>query len=546
MKKILILLLISFTCFVSCKRQEGVKRPKLVVGLVIDQMRWDYLYRFSNLYGNDGFKRLMRDGFTCQNTMVDYLPSFTAPGHSCIYTGSVPSINGIAGNNWVENQTGKGMYCVDDDAVTQVGDTSKSYSPRNLLTTTITDELRLATNFGSHTFGIAIKDRGAILPAGHTANGAYWYSDKSGSFVTSTYYDSAYRNPAWLQAFNKRKMADSLAALNWTLLYDPSVYTQSTQDKTSYEDAFKGENDPVFPHIIVKSERLNAIKVMPAGNTLTLAMARACIEGENLGQHKDPDFLAVSLSSPDYTGHQFAPNSMEIEDMYLRLDKEIADFIAYLDNTVGRGNYIFFLTADHAGAHNPNFLKDRKIPAGTSFNIADDLNAYLRDEFKTPEKLVTSVMNYQVFLNDTLLLGNKTFNRDEIKTHIRSWILNVMPKKYNTPVAYVVDMDDMDKTPVPEPIRKMMINGYHRNRSGCIQMILNPGWFESDHFAGMTHGSWNPYDSHIPLIWYGWNIPRGETHTVVNMTDITPTLAALLHIQMPNGCIGKPIVDIVK
>ncbi len=556
--RLLIILLIVVSSLItlsSCDhhRASSVSRPKLVVGLVIDQMRWDYLYRYYERYGNDGFKHLMNEGYNCQNTMVDYLPSFTGPGHSCIYTGSVPSIHGIAGNNWVDNHTERGWYCVDDDNVWLAGDATKapSYSPRNLLVTTITDELRLATNFRSRVYGIAIKDRGSILPAGHTANAAYWYNDKTGDFVTSTYYDSAYQNPAWLQAFNKRNLADSLTKLNWRLSEDPNTYTQSTADKTEYEDVFKAEADPVFPHnigMLGKTDRLGAIKTMPAGNTLTLEMARACIEGAQggkLGSGTDADFLAISLSSTDYAGHQFAPNAVELEDMYIKLDKEIASFLHYLDNTVGRDNYLLFLTADHGAAHNPKYLTDRKVPAGISFNLSADLNAYLRDAFKTDAKLVDTILNYQVYLNDTLLAANKSLNREEIKSGIRNWLLNIMPQKYRVPVSYVIDMENMDKTALPDPIRKMAANGYNSLRSGCMQIIFNPGWFESDRFTGTTHGNWNPYDTHIPLLWYGWHIPKGETHTITNMTDISATLAALLHIQMPNGCIGKPITELV-
>ncbi len=547
MKRYLLCFLVLIIGFSSCVRKPArVERPKLVVGLVIDQMRWDYLYRYYERYGNDGFKRLLRDGYNCQNTMVDYLPSFTGPGHSCIYTGSVPSIHGIAGNNWHDNQTRENVYCVDDKNVYIPGDTSKaaSYSPRNLLTTTITDELKLATNFRSKVYGVAIKDRGSILPAGHAANAAYWYNDKTGNFVTSTYYDTAYQNPAWLKAFNKRNMADSLAKLNWTLLDAPETYTQSTKDNNLYEDAFKGESEPVFPHkfsMMSKSDRLSAIKTIPAGNTLTLEMAKACMEGADMGHGEETDFMCVSLSSTDYAGHQFAPNAMELEDMYMRLDKELAEFLNYLDKHVGRGQYLLFLTADHGGAHNPQFLKDKNIPAGVAFNLTDDLNNYLKDVYKKDVKLVSTIMNYQVYLNDSLLAADKSLNREDLKQQIRNWLLNTMPPKYRIPVSYVMDMEDMGKAAVPEPIRSMAINGYNYARSGCLQIVFNPGWFESDHFAGTTHGNWNPYDAHIPLIWYGWHVPKGETNEVVNMTDISPTLAALLHIQMPNGCIGKPI-----
>jgi predicted AlkP superfamily pyrophosphatase or phosphodiesterase len=575
---IVLLIVVSFA---SCMQERPmIKRPKIVIGMVIDQMRWDYLYRFYELYGNEGFKRLMNEGYNCQNTMVNYLPSFTGPGHTCIYTGSVPSIHGIAANNWIDNKTGKEWYCVDDATVHLVGDATNtpSMSPNTLLTTTITDELRLATNLKSRVFGVAIKDRGSILPAGHLANAAYWYDDRSGNFTTSTYYPD--QNPKWLQAFNQKKGGDSLTRLGWKLLHNPQYYSLSTTDANNYESGFKGEKAPVFPHLfdtLPDAERYKALKSIPAGNTYSIMMAKACIEGENLGMGDATDFMALSLSSTDYAGHQFAPNSIEIEDMYLRLDNDIASFLKYLDMRYGAGNYLFFLTADHGGAHNATFLSDMDIPAGVPrAGMATDLNGYLKTQFGK-DSIVLGIDNYEVYFNNALFdKGNpqspsqqpesyktvrirgrhgryKTvkvksggvaeqaagLDRDKVKQSIIDW-LGKRPE-----IEYVIDMEHMDKTPVPEPIRTMAVNGYYKPRSGVIQIILNPGWYENNgKTTGMTHGSWNPYDAHIPLLWYGWNVPKGETHRVVNMTDISATLAALLDIQMPNGCIGVPIIEI--
>ena len=544
MKRYLILFLTLVVVYSSCvKKETGVKRPKLVVGLVIDQMRWDYLYRYSARYGNDGFKRLMRDGYNCQNTMLSYIPSFTAPGHSCIYTGSVPSIHGIAANDWIDNLSGKHVYCVDDSTVHLVGagdNISPSMSPRNLLTTTITDELRLSTNLASRVYGVAIKDRGSILPAGHLANGAYWYDDSTGNFCSSNYYPNA--SPQWLQNFNKRHLADSLVKQNWTTLYPVNTYSQSLTDANQYEKGFKGEKAPVFPHItdtLTGRDKYSAIRVMPAGNTLTLDVARACVDGEKLGHGSATDFLCVSLSSTDYAGHQFAPNSVEVEDMYLRLDKEIADFLSYLDATVGKGNYVFFLTADHGAAHNPQYLMDEDVPAGfLDKGIQTDLNTYLKGKYGK-DSLVANFTNYQLYLDEKLIAATQ-LDKDKIKETITDWF-------YKRPeIAYVIDLAHIDRTPLPEPIHTMVVNGYYQQRSGCMEVILNPGWYDGyGKTTGTTHGTWNPYDTHIPLLWYGWHVPKGETHTVVNMTDIAPTLAALLNIQMPNGCIGKPIKEVV-
>jgi predicted AlkP superfamily pyrophosphatase or phosphodiesterase len=524
------------------QRTAKVERPKLVVGIVIDQMRWDYLYRYYDLYRENGFKRLMNDGFNCQNTMINYLPSFTAPGHACIYTGSVPSIHGIAANDFVDNYSCTSTYCVDDRTVRRVleGDTGiVSMSPRNLLASTITDELRLATNFKSRVYGVAVKDRASIIPAGHLANGAYWFDDSTGNFQSSTYYKEA--SPSWLRAFNKRRTPDSLVAQNWNLLYPANQYDQSIVDNNIYEHALKGESAPVFPHnvsMLKGRERYEVIKKIPAGNTLTFQAAKACMEGTGLGKGSDPDFLCVSLSSSDYVGHQFAPNSIEVEDMYLRLDADLAAFLDYLDKSVGKGNYLLFLTADHGAAHNPQYLIDEKMPAGfLSTHIKDELNAYLKPMFNRDD-IVSYFINYQVYFNDTMI---RTTHRDREK--IKDAVITYFKTKPE--IGYVVDMENMSRAPLPELIHTMVVNGYCRGRSGAIEVIPNPGWFEGYGVAGTTHGTWHPYDTHIPLLWYGWHIPKGETHTVVNMTDIAPTLAALLHIQMPNGCIGKPVVEIV-
>lgn len=585
MKRTLILALILSLAFAGCIKKEQVNRPKVVVGLVIDQMRWDYLYRYYELYGNDGFKRLMNEGFNCQNTMISYLPSFTAPGHTCIYTGSVPALHGIAGNNWIDEK-GKAVYCVDDESSHLVLGNTKapSMSPKNLLTTTITDELRLATNQKSRVFGVAIKDRGSILPAGHLGNAAYFFNDSLGVFTTTSYYPTLFQNPNWLQKFNGRNIPDSLAKLNWKLLYPDNIYNQSSF-ASSYGKGFKGEKAPSFPHIIDTlglQDRLSAVKTMPAGNTMTFMMAEACMEGEGLGKGKYTDFLAVSLSSPDYAGHQFGPNSLEVEDMYLRLDKEIADFLKYMDAHYGKDNYLIFLTADHGAAHNAIYLKDMDVPAEVSNYAAKlyEINFYLREHFKdqlhgkkpgtdddededdnsnnnsnngedaqaapadSVINLVLGMPNYQVTLDNNLVEKLK-LDRQAVKDFIMDWL------RKQDGVSFVVDLEHMEKSPMPEPLKSMVVNGYYRKRSGCIQFILEPGWYDfgsaiSTVTTGTTHGTWNPYDTHIPLLWYGWNIHKGETNRVTSMTDISATLAALLHIQMPNGCVGSPIQELLK
>jgi predicted AlkP superfamily pyrophosphatase or phosphodiesterase len=532
---------------VATAASPDLPRPKLVVGLVVDQMRWDYLYRYYSRYGDAGFKRLLNEGFSCENTNVDYIPTVTAAGHTCIYTGSVPALHGIAGNDFIIQATGKSVYCTDDTTVQTVGSTSKAglMSPRNLLTTTVTDELRLATNFHSKVIGIALKDRGGILPAGHTANAAYWFDDASGNWITSTYYMK--QLPQWVQDFNAQKLPETYLKYDWNPIYPLDTYLLSSADDNKYEGAFKGMTAPTMP---VKTSslykgNLGMIRNTPYGNTMTLDLAVAAINGEQLGQGTYTDFLAVSLSSTDYIGHQFGINAVEIEDTYLRLDRDIAAFLTFMDAKIGKGNYTIFLTADHGAAHNPAFLLDNGIPAGVWDDAITlkDLNAFLMTKYKI-DGLVLSFNNYQVNFNYAVV---KYLHLDEdvLKNDCIAY-LQKLPY-----VAFAVDMQKAQTANVPDELRTRIVNGYSPERSGAIQIILKPGWFTGHGSGdkgptGTTHGTWNPYDSHIPLVFMGWGVQHGHTNKPTHMTDIAPTVAALLHIQAPNGSIGTPIFDVFK
>lgn len=546
MKKQFIAALALLCCAFSAQVHSETARPKLVVGIVIDQMRWDYLYRFSSRFGEGGFKRLMKEGFSCDNTQLNYIPTVTAIGHSSIYTGAVPSVHGIAGNDFYKD--GEKTYCTDDNTVTGVGSESKAgkMSPRNLLVTTIGDELKLATNFRSKVIGVSLKDRASILPAGHTSNAAYWFDDETGRFITSTYYMKSL--PEWVNDFNRKDVGRQLLMQDWNTLYPIETYTASTEDNTPFEKSLVRGEAPVLPlktSEIFRKSGYGIIRTTPYGNTLTFSMAKAALEGEKMGRNGSTDLLTVSLSSTDYIGHQFGTYAVETEDTYLRLDKDLADFLQTLDNTVGKGNYLVFLTADHAAAHNFTFMKAHQIPA-EGWVVPDTykaLNDHLQATFKSSRPLVKDLLNYQVF-----------FDRQAVKDEGLEWqtvkkvALDFL--KQNPLFAYVVDMEELNTATLPEPIRCRAINGYNRFRSGDIQLIMQPGSYEitsASETGGTEHGVWNPYDAHIPLIFMGWGIKSGKsTMLPVNMTDIAPTVCALLHIQMPNGCVGNAIPAIVE
>lgn len=357
----------------------ATERPRLVVGIVVDQMRWDYLYRYQKRYVEGGFRRLLNEGFSCENTRLPYVPSVTAIGHTCIYTGSVPSIHGIAGNNFVKD--GKKVYCTDDATVKPVGTTSDAglMSPRNMWVTTIGDEMKIASNGRTKVVGVALKDRASILPAGHNPNGAFWFDDQTGNFITSTYYMNDL--PSWVKTFNGERIPDRYLSEKWNTLYDKSSYIESTADDTEYENGIKKGVKPTLPlnlPALYKKYGYNIIRNTPFGNSLTLDFAKAAIEGEQLGADDETDLLTVSCSSTDYIGHQVGTHAIETEDTYLRLDKAVADFLSFLDAKVGKGNYLVFLSADHGAMNNVRFLQDRRIPAGTwdDAAAAKKLNSY--------------------------------------------------------------------------------------------------------------------------------------------------------------------------
>jgi len=542
MRKILLILIICQVANYG-KCQSVIKRPKLVVGLVIDQMRWDFLYRYYDRYQEDGgFKRLLNQGFSCENTFIPYIPTVTACGHTSIYTGSVPAIDGITGNDWWDYDLSKQVYCTDDDNAKTVGSNSDEgkMSPHNLLVTTIGDELHLATNFHNKVIGIALKDRAAILPAGHSANGAYWYDHTTGDWITSSYYMKEL--PQWVKDLNARKMVDGYFSQDWNTLYPLNTYTQSAPDEETYEFRPFGATVKGFPYNLKQfiSKNYGMLPVTPFGNTLTVEMAEAAITGEQLGTGTTTDLLTVSFSTPDYIGHTFGPNSVEQEDDYLRLDKDLGAFFQFLDKQVGKGEYLVFLSADHGVAQVPEFLKSHKIPAGNVDDqaIVDGLNALLKEKFKT-DKLVIGMFNYQVFL-DRNLMATQRIDKDAVYREVVNFLM-LQPG-----VLRAFAMDGLSEVTLNAEIKKAVADGYYPPRSGDIQVILQPQYIGGQGRGGTTHGVWNPYDSHIPLLWYGWNIHPGKTNKEFYMTDIAPTIAAMLHIQMPSGSVGHVIEEASK
>ena len=521
---------------------SNADKPKLVVGIVVDQMRYDFLYRYSEKYSSGGFKRLMNEGFNCRNNHYDYAPTVTAAGHAAIFTGSIPAINGIIGNEWFNQKTGKSVYCVEDSSVRTVGSDSKAglMSPKNLLVSTITDQLKIANNFQSKTIGIALKDRGSILPAGHTANAAYWFDSKNGAWITSSFYMNDL--PQWVKDFNSMKMPQKYMAEGWKTLLPIEKYTESTADNQAYEAKLSGEKTATFPHELAAQSGVNLLEVIrttPFGNTLTKDFALVAIQNENLGKSPKTDFLTISFSSPDYVGHAFGPNSIEVEDTYLRLDKDIEEILTSLDNSLGKGNYLVFLSADHGVADVPGFWQSQKLPAGVvdAAMSSREVKTALKTAFGEGEFIIAED-NSQLYLNANLM-EEKKISYTQIYEIVRKTLLK------RDDVADVIDLHNLANSTLPDYQLSYVKNGFNPRRSGDIMVVLNPSWF-AGRKQGTTHGSLYRYDTHVPLLFYGWKIKSGETTLRTNISDISPTVADLLNILEPNGSVGNVISGVKK
>ncbi len=536
-------LLVLYGCQ-PVKKEQKVNKPKLVVGIVIDQLRHDYFERYADNFGEDGFKRLISDGFYNHNTHYNYIPTFTGPGHASVYTGTTPATHGIIANNWYDKNIRTSVYCAEDTSVQTIGSTSDAglMSPHRMLSSTITDELGLATNFKSKVVGISIKDRGSILPAGHNPTGSYWYDKSNGHFVSSSYYGNE-ELPSWLQEFNSRNLADEYLNKSWKLSMPLEDYNQSTADDMPYEMKVRGKEQPVFPYNLkaLRAENGN-FGLLPNtafGNTILADLAIATMEGEAMGQDDITDFLALSFSSTDYIGHGFGPRSVEVQDTYIKLDNEFARLFKYLDEKVGKGNYLIFVTSDHGCAEVPEYLQANKIPAdhydGKAYvqNMSNALNQkYGEGEW------IEDFSNEQYFLNHDLI-SEKKVDLDAM----RKFMVNEALKLEGVAEAY--SASDMQSTEFTEHKAAALQMGYNFKRSGDVLLILEPGWFYQTRSA-TTHGTGYAYDTHVPLIWYGSGIKSGRSYKRQNIDDIAVTLAHILGTNLPNGATGEPIEEILE
>lgn len=541
--RLVLLLFCSLIVNQTEAQKARVKKPKLIVGIVVDQMRQDYLTRFWPLYGQNGFRKLVTQGYSFDNNHYNYVPTYTGPGHACISTGATPMVNGIVGNNWYQRSLNKVIYCCEDTTVMTVGAPTHPnwrLSPRNLLSTTIGDELKLATNDRAKVFGVALKDRGAILSSGHKANAAYWWDAMTGNFVTSTYYMNEL--PTWVQQYNAKENSEVYLKKTWSPLLPIAAYLPyCSPDSNGYEGMFKGEASPIFPHDI-PGIRVRAgadvLRTTPYGNSITVDFAKELLVREQLGKDSITDMLWVSFSSTDYIGHQYGPRSIEVADCYLRLDRDLADFFQFIQSKVGT-DVVYVLSADHAVAEVPAYCRDQKLPGGVFGSAAEKaIRKASVDLFG--KDVVLAFENLQVYYNETVL-KELNFSAEEVSKQLIPIVLKIEG------VAQVFSAEQVRQYQFTHPLLQKLQNGFHPQRCGDLVLLLHPGWVETGYITGTSHGSGYTYDTHVPCVWYGPGyIPKGRSVRNTAVADIAPTLSALLQIQMPSGAMGEVLYEIIR
>jgi len=544
-----LLLLISGT---SWGKGNNAAKPKLVLQITVDQLRGDLPTRYLDRLGKGGFRYLLEKGTYYANAHYRHANTETAVGHATLFTGADPSRHGLIGNNWIDQSTGEFVYNTEDDRHHLIGKDPKPHkgvSPRNILSSTIGDELVISNAGQSRVFSVSIKDRGAIIPGGH-AGKAFWYSKSTGDFVTSTYYYDDY--PQWVKQWNQAKPADQYRGKTWELLNDRSTYLAGKMDDRSYE-ADLPPLGRTFPHQFGDNKYLYLIlSLTPVGDELTLDFTKTLIENENLGQGNDVDFLAVSFSSTDYIGHMFGPSSLESEDNILRLDRILAELFEFVDKKVGLENTLIVLSADHGAPEAPEYITSLGMEAGrfdfNYFKKEGPLNKLLKKRFGRNDLIATHSHPY-LYLNLDAIAEAK-LDIKEVEHFIAEEVMKIPG------IAFAQTRSDLLAGRISNaPLQIQIRRNFHPTRPGHIHMIPEQYWFlhSTDEAEKMgigsiaaIHGSPWVYDTYVPIFFAGHHVPAQMIARRVSPTDIAPTLAAYLNIKFPSGSIGNPLEEVLE
>ncbi|MDO9341074.1 MAG: alkaline phosphatase family protein [Bacteroidales bacterium] len=522
-------------------------KPRLVIGIVVEQMKYDQLEKFRDRLGENGIKRLINEGTYFKNASFEYMLTQSAPGHATISTGTEPSFHGITSDNWYLPLRNELIYCTKDIEVNPVGGSFEAglHSPVNLQASTFSDELEMATNKNAKVFGVGMKENSAIFSAGHAADGAYWFDNITGTWMTSTYYIDAL--PVWVNDYNAMKFSESFLNSTWSLLRPSEDYADCLPDSNNFEAGFNGVN--YFPYDLKKMRSkgifnsrndFSLLRETPFGNSFTTSFAIRLIENEKLGKDDVTDYLSICYSSTDNIGHRFGPSSVEMGDAILRLDDEIKNLLTYLNDSIGKKNILIYFTAAHGISEIPAVLESNRIPAGyfKQNQALQLLRSYLNAVYGEGD-WVKGYSERQVFLNRTLI-EDARLPLEEVQKKVARFLVQF------TGVAAAYPYSAFEANDFGNGNLKRIINNFNPQRSGDVIVTLNPGWVEKEGDYVANHNSPYEYDSHVPLIWYGWTVNRSTVTRQVNMTDIAATLSSLCKVPYPNACTGEPLSELIR
>lgn len=540
---------------------EASERARLVLQITVDQLRGDLIDRQLDRMGEGGFRYLLENGVVYTDAHHAHANTETIVGHTTLATGAHPANHGMIGNVWFDRDLDRIVYNVEDedypiltagagvDANAEIDPTQRAAktdgrSPLAIKGSTFSDELVIRYGPEAKVFGVSVKDRGAISMAGH-AGKAFWFSKAVGEFITSKFYYEQY--PDWVVQWNARQLPFQYAGKSWNLLLEKSSYRNAEFDDQPYETDLPGYGR-VFPHPYGPADGklfTTLLTVSPAGDELTVSFAKALIDNEQLGRDDVPDYLSVSLSSTDYVGHLFGPSSLESEDQILRLDRQIADLLAFVDESVGLDQTLIVLSADHGSAEAPGYLKGLGIPASyidpKAWNTAEGLRR-LEKRFGIGEELISQYFHPYIYLNKQAI-SKASLGLAEVEKAVASEVMKLPG------VAIAISSTELATNAYPDvPIIRLVLNNFDPSRSGDVFVVFAPHSFIND-FDGLTvaahHGSPWAYDTYVPLIFVGKGIKPRRVMRRVETVDLAPTLSVLLGAKPPSGSAGKPLTEVM-
>lgn len=522
-------------------------KPKLVIGIIVEQLRYDQLERIRDILPENGFRRLVSEGTYFRNVLLDYISTQAAPGYATISSGTAPSKHGITSDRWFHPFNDQMIFCVQDPSVNPVGGSFETglFSPANLLSSTFADELHMVTCGASKVYGIGIKEMGAILTAGHAADGAFWYDDRTGTWMSSTYYTD--KLPTWLMDMNAMLLPGQYLNQVWQPLMDPSKYTGCQPDSSSFERGFNGQT--WFPYdlktmstqgkLINVKRDYSVLRQTPFADDFTTDLALRLIDNEQLGQDDITDYLAITYSATDYIGHRFGPSSVEASDALVRLDRNVSRLLEKIDKSLGKKNVLVYFVSTHGVSEIPAVLEKSNIPSGY-FRVNQSLQllrSYLNAVYGQGD-WVKGLFENQIFLNRALI-ESANISLEDIQKKVARFMVQFAG------IASAVPSSAFEMSDFVSGLLLKMNNNYSPQRSGDVMIALNPGWVEkTDDVTG--HSSPYEYDSHVPLIWYGWTASRASVTRSVSTRDIAVTLSVLCRIPLPNAATGEPLHELFR